>query len=211
MVRRTGRFAARRARTVVVACPKHITARMVPEMQTPDRTAWKRFRYGACLVAAVSVRKTPVLKGAPLGWFQSADGGISQGFLVADYNSDRWRKGDPGRANVLCFWAPLAGRVTRAELLDKPWSHWADRFAVDLEMMLPGAIADATRIDIYAWGHHMVVAVPGFLTDDARRAVSRPLGRITFAHSDRHGMPSFELATRAGSDAAREALAIVRG
>jgi hypothetical protein len=55
-----------------------------------------------------------------------------------------------------------------------------------------------------------VIPSPGFLTGDARRNLTRPLGRITFAHSDRNGMPSFELATRAGSDAAREATALVR-
>ena len=83
--------------------------------------------------------------------------------------------------------------------------------ADDLESMVPGISADLTRLDVYVWGHHMVIPAPGFLTGDARRGLTRPLGRITFAHSDRNGMPSFELATRAGYDAAREALAIVRG
>ena len=56
----------------------------------------------------------------------------------------------------------------------------------------------------------MVIPSPGLLTGDAGRALTRPLGRITFAHSDRNGMPSFELATRAGYDAAREALERLR-
>jgi hypothetical protein len=157
------------------------------------------------------VRRTPVLKGAPLAWFNSADGRLAQGFLVADYNSDRWRQGDAARPNVLCLWAPLAGRATRADLLQEPWSHWADLLADDLESMVPGIGADLTRLDVYAWGHHMVVPYPGFLTGDLRARLTRPLGRITFAHSDRNGMPSFELATRSGHDAAQEALAIARG
>jgi hypothetical protein len=207
---RTGRFAVRRARAAVIACPKHITARMVPEMATPDRAGVRSYRYAALLMGVVSVKRTPVLKGAPIAWFQSADAPLSQGFLVADYNSDRWRTGDPRRPNVLCVWAPLEGKVERADLLEKPWSHWADRVADDLEFMVPGLLGDVTRIDVHLWGHHMVVPTPGFLTGSERRAVTRPLGRITFAHSDRNGMPSFELATRAGFDAAREAVAIVR-
>jgi spermidine dehydrogenase len=206
----TGRFSARRARSVVIACPKHITGRMVPELATAGRDMYLGYRYGALLMGAVSVKKTPRLKGAPLAWFNSGRGRLIQGFLVADYNSDRWRKGDPGRPNVLCLWAPLGGRATRADLLEKPWSHWADLMAADLEAMVPGIHADITRLDIYVWGHHMVIPTPGFLTGDARRALTRPLGRITFAHSDRNGMPSFELATRAGYDAAREALGLVR-
>jgi len=208
---RTGRFSARRARCAVIACPKHITGRMVPELAAAGRDVYLKYQYGALLMGAASVRRTPRLKGAPPAWFNSADGRLIQGFLVADYNSDRWRKGDPDRPNVLCLWAPLGGRATRADLLAEPWSHWADLMADDLESMVPGISADLTRMDVYAWGHHMVIPAPGFLTGDARRSLTRPLGRITFAHSDRNGMPSFELATRAGYDAAREALALVRG
>ncbi len=207
----SGRFSARRARCVVIACPKHITGRMVPEMAAPGRDYYLQYRYGALLMGAASVRKTPRLKGAPLAWFNSADGRLVQGFLVADYNSERWRAGDPSRPNVLCLWAPLGGRATRADLLTEPWSRWADGMADDLEAMVPGLSSDLTRLDVYVWGHHMVIPTPGFLTGDARRALTRPLGRITFAHCDRNGMPSFELATRAGYDAAREAVGIVRG
>jgi hypothetical protein len=207
----TERFSVRRARVVVIACPKHITGRMVPELAAAGRDSYLQYRYGALLMGAASVRKTPRLKGAPIAWFNSGPGRLIQGFLVADYNSDRWRKGDPGRPNVLCLWAPLGGRATRADLLTEPWSHWADLMAEDLEGMVPGIHADLTRMDVYVWGHHMVIPSPGFLTSEARRNLTRPLGRITFAHSDRNGMPSFELATRAGFDAAREAVALVRG
>src|SRR6266571_986961 len=207
---RTGRFSARRARCAVIACPKHITGRMVPELAAAGRDAYLKYRYGALLMGAASVRRTPRLKGAPLAWYNESRGRLAQGFLVADYNSDRWRKGDPSRPNVLCLWAPLGGRASRADLLAEPWSHWADLLADDLESMVPGIHSDLTRLDVYAWGHHMVIPSPGFLTGDARRNLTRPLGRITFAHSDRNGMPSFELATRAGFDAAREAAALVR-
>jgi hypothetical protein len=207
----TGRFSARRARCAVIACPKHITGGMVPELQAAGRSEYLSYRYGALLMGAASVRKTPKLKGAPLAWFNSARGRLIQGFLVADYNSERWRTGDPNRPNVLCLWAPLGGKATRADLLSEPWSHWADLLADDLEAAVPGISSDLTRLDVYAWGHHMVIPTPGFLTGDARRNLTRPLGRITFAHSDRNGMPSFELAALAGYDAAREALALARG
>jgi monoamine oxidase len=209
---KTGRFEMRRARSVVLACQKHITGRIVPEMNTPDREGYKQFQYGALLMGEVHVQHTPVLKGGvPLAWYQGTDGRFIGGFLVNDYNSERWRKGDPRRPNVLSLWTPLAGKATRVDLLEKPWSHWADKMADDLEFMIPGLTADITRLDICVWGHHMVIPYPGFLTGDMRRTLCRPLGRITFAHSDRHGMPSFELAARAGSDAAREAIAIVKG
>lgn len=207
----TERFTVRRARCAVISCPKHITGRMVPELAAAGRNEYLAYRYGALLMGAASVRKTPRLKGAPIAWFNSTRGRLIQGFLVADYNSDRWRRGDPERPNVLCLWAPLAGRATRADLVSEPWSHWADLLADDLEAAVPGISSDLTRLDVYAWGHHMVIPFPGFLTGEARRNLTRPLGRIAFAHSDRNGMPSFELATRAGYDAAREALEMVRG
>lgn len=207
----TERCSVRRARAVVVACPKHITGRMVPELDASGRRSYLQFRYGAVLMGAASVRRTPVLKGAALAWFNFGDARLAEGFLVADYNSERWRQGDPSRPNVLCLPAPLLGQASRADLLTRPWSHWADLLADDLESMVPGIGGDLTRLDVHAWGHHMVVAYPGFLTGDLRSGLTRPLGRITFAHTDRNGMPSFELATRAGHDAARETLSILRG
>jgi Flavin containing amine oxidoreductase len=210
---RSGAFSMRRARCVVIACPKHITGRMVPELLAAGRDGFRQYRYGALLMGTAFVKKTPVLKGAPIAWFNSTSGvrRLTQGFLVADYNSDRWRAGDPSRPNVLSLWAPLGGKVTRLELMNRPWSHWADIMADDLEYMVPGIMGDVTRLDVYVWGHHMAIPYPGFLTGTLRATLTRPLGRITFAHSDRNGMPSFELATRAGHDAAQEALAIVRG
>jgi len=206
----TGRFSMRRARSAVIACPKQITGRMVPGLTGPGREALAQYTYGALLMGAASVSHTPVLKGDPLAWYNSVHGRLIQGFLVGDYNSERWRSGDVRRPNVLCLWAPLGGKVERQDLLDNPWSHWADRMADDLEYMIPGVQADLTRLDIYVWGHHMVIPRPGFLTGDGRARLTRPLGNITFAHSDRHGMPSFELAARAGHDAALEAIAAVR-
>jgi hypothetical protein len=184
---------------------------MVPELAAAGREQYLDFRYAALLMGAASVERTPVLKGAPLAWFNAAPAKLAQGFLVADYNSDRWRRADPRRPNVLCLWAPLAGKATRADLLEAPWSRWADALADDLEFMTPGTLGEITRLDVYVWGHHMVIPYPGFLTGESRRSLCRPLGRITFAHSDRNGMPSFELAARAGHDAAREVLALVRG
>lgn len=208
----TGRFEMRRARCAVLACQKHITGRIVPEMNSPDRQAYLQYRYGSVLMGEAHVRRTPALKGGvPLGWYQRTDGRFIGGFLVNDYNSERWRKADPARPNVLSLWTPLAGKATRQDLLDRPWSHWADRMADDLEFMVPGISRDVTRLDICVWGHYIAIPFPGFLTGEARRALTRPLGRITFAHSDRNGMQSFELAARAGHDAAREAIAIVKG
>ncbi|HKN47036.1 MAG TPA: FAD-dependent oxidoreductase, partial [Candidatus Polarisedimenticolia bacterium] len=66
---KTGRFSMRRARCAVIACPKHITGRMVPEMLAAGRDGFRQYRYGALLMGAASVKKTPVLKGAPLAWF----------------------------------------------------------------------------------------------------------------------------------------------
>src|SRR5437867_12433282 len=83
---RTERFCARRARVAVIACPKHITGRMVPELLAAGRDTYLSYRYGALLMGAASVRRTPRLKGAPLAWYNESRGRLAQGFLVADYN-----------------------------------------------------------------------------------------------------------------------------
>lgn len=207
---RTGRFSMRRARVAVIACPKHITGRMVPEMNTPERMMYRTLKYASLFMGNAFVRHTPVLKGVDLAWSQDTNGTFIDSFMMADYNSPRWHQGDPRRPNVLCLYTALAGKATRQELLATPWSHWANLMADDLELMVPGISEDLTRLDINVWGHHMIIPSPGLLTGTTLKDLCRPLGRITFAHTDRYGMPSYELATRAGHEAARECAQILR-
>ena len=60
-------------------------------------------------------------------------------------------------------------------------------------------------IDLFRWGHAVVLARPGFVFGSARVGALAPLGAVHFAHTDVDGSPSVEGAILQGLRAAREA------
>src|SRR5260221_197765 len=120
----------------------------MPAARAGERARWRRPTSAARAISAGPVRNNPR---ATTAWNNTPMRRLTQGFLIADSNSDRWRKGEPRRTDVLCLWGPLESRGTSQELLERPWSRWAARLADALEFMVPGIMPGVSRLDIYTW------------------------------------------------------------
>lgn len=182
---------------------------MLPELTAEARAEAKAFRYAPYLVANIHVTHTPM----PGMW-----NGLAHGdFFVTDFVVADWpgladpSAASPARPNVLTVYAPLVMPGERIELLTKPAAYYEQRVLADLERLLPGLRATVTGVDLYRWGHAMVVADKGFVFGTARRNAARPLGRLLFAHHDVDGVPAFENAVTSGIRAARQADRTIAG
>ena len=198
-----------RARTAIYAAPRYMATRLLPELTAEARAEAKAFRYAPYLVANVHVSRTPV----PGMW-----NGLAHGdFFVTDFVVADWSGlADPGaaspaRPNVLTVYAPLVAAGSRRELLTKPAEYYAQRVLGDLDRLLPSVRETVTGVDLYRWGHAMVIADKGFIFSAARRNAARPLGRLFFAHHDVDGVPAFENAVTSGIRAAQEADETIAG
>ena len=198
-----------RARTAIYAAPRYMAPHVLPELAADARAEAKTFRYAPYLVANVHVSRTP----APGMW-----NGLAHGdFFITDFVVADWSgladsaAASAARPNVLTVYAPLVVPGQRLELLTRPADYYETRILADLDRLLPGVRATVTGVDLYRWGHAMVVADKGFVFGAARRNATTPLGRIFFAHHDVEGVPAFENAVSSAVRAAREADRTIAG
>ena len=191
-----------RAKTAIYAAPRHMVHYLVPGLAAANRNDYTEFKYSAYLLANVHVSKTPANL-AYDNWVH--DDCFFTDFIVADWAG----LADPAHApldrpNVLTVYCPLIGLNDRADLLTQPFEYYEQKILTDLERVLPGVTATITGVDLFRWGHPIILAEPGFIFGTAREGAQAPLGAISFAAADVDGLPAFENAVAAGYRAADE-------
>jgi spermidine dehydrogenase len=127
---------------------------------------------------------------------------------------------DPDQPTVLTFYVPFnqrglglveQGVAGRATLYGTSYRDYEKQIRQQLSVLLGGAGFDAGRdiagIVINRWGHAYVTAGPGFYTGrdghpPPSEVLRRPLGNLTFAHSELSGTQSMGPAVAEGNRAA---------
>lgn len=186
---------------VVLALPRFVARRVVRGV---DLAPWDP-PYGAWLVANLHLRRRPRSRGFPLAWDNVLLDSPSLGYVVATHQSLR----DHG-PTVWTWYLPLVDadpKAGRRKLLDAPWEDWRDLVVADLARAHVDLPACLERIDVWRWGHGMVQARPGVVSDPARRRAAAHRGRLHFAGTDLSGVALFEEAFDHGVRAADEILA----
>ncbi|MBL8956896.1 MAG: FAD-dependent oxidoreductase [Myxococcaceae bacterium] len=190
------------AKTVVLACPRFIAARLLGEPSLASA-----FRYSPWVVANLSLKSAPKSRGFPLAWDNVLHHSKSLGYVVATHQRPRASQAGP---TVFTWYYPLAGDDPKAErerLLSATRDDWEAVVRADLWPAHAGLDDVAERLDVMRWGHAMVRPYPGFIWGEARRAASQSLhGSLHFAHSDLGGLALFEEANHHGVRAAEAAL-----
>lgn len=190
-----------RAQKAIIAAPRFVASRIVPDWQGGDAG----FSYAPWVVANVSVSRLPAGPGAALAWDNVSATSDSLGYVVATHQVPR---GLPG-ASVLTWYQPLSAMApadARALLLRRSLAEWQAMVRDDLLAMNPDLEGAITRIDVWRWGHAMARPTPGFIWGPQRQAAARLDGPILGANSDLSGIPVFEEAHDRGTAAALAAL-----
>lgn len=189
-----------RARTVILAMPHFVAARVAPRHCSAGG-----FSYAPWVVANITVSRAPAGKGSPLAWDNVSTASEALGYVVATHQST----GTGAGPNVLTWYMPLSRETpkkAREIMLTRSLERWQDIVKADLLAMNPDLDGAIERIDVWRWGHAMVRPAPGFLGDPARFAARSARPPILFAHSDLSGLSLFEEAHYHGVVAAETAL-----
>lgn len=193
-----------RARRVVFAAPQMVARRVVRPYREAPPPHLDAFRYGAWMVANITLSKRPK-GGGMLAWDNVIHDSPGLGYVVATHQTGR----DHG-PTVITYYLPLTDddpKAARRRLYAAGRDEWADVALADLERAHPDIREIATRVDVVRWGHAMPRPSPGFFFGAHRAAARRPFRGIHFAHSDLSGVALFEEAFYHGLRAADEALA----
>ena len=197
-----------RARQVVLACPRHVAAKVIASWRREPPAFVKEFQSSPWVVANLTLSKRPTGRGFPLAWDNVFYESKSIGYVVATHQAPR---ADVHGPTVLTWYCPLSGSDATAErtrLLGTTYSEWEQVIAADMMAAHKDVRALATRLDVMRWGHAMVKPRPGFIWGGARQQALESLqGSLHFAHTDLGGLALFEEANHFGVLAAERAIA----
>lgn len=193
---------------VVCAIPQAMIARLIEQPPEQVTAAARALQSGAWLVVNLSLRRRPRSKGFPECWDNVIYGSRSLGYVVATHQSD-----SADRARTVWTWyLPLTGddpSEDRRKLLALDLDQCIDLVFADLGRAHPDLADCVERVDAFQWGHAMVRPRPGLFAGDLaalRKAAQRPIGRLSFAHTELSGLALFEEAQWHGIRAAEEVL-----
>jgi hypothetical protein len=179
--------------TVIFAAPLML-ARYLLEGAPPVAT-----QYSPWVTANLTLDRLPRERGLDLAWDNVIYDSPSLGYVVATHMTLQSRIDRS-------VWTWYAAVENRKMLLDKPWEYWRDYILQDLSRAHSDIRDCVSRIDVMRFGHAMARPVPGSIFSDTRVRLTKPHGRVLFAHSDVSGFSVFEEAQYRGVLAADRAM-----
>ncbi len=190
------RVEAWQARTVVLALPLFVAARIVQNPPDALREAAATLAWAPWLVTNLQLDAPPLDRpGAPPSWDNVIYGSAGLGYVDAMHQSLSAVRG----ATVLTAYRALA-LAERPELLGGSADAWAQRVISDLSTAHPDLPRRVRRAELVRWGHAMAIPRPGLQRHPALAALRAARGRIRFAHADLAGCSVFEESFTAGCE-----------
>lgn len=192
------------AKVAILAVPKYVAMRMVPDLHPRQREAMASFRYAP--YATIHVRSSrPLLKGDAYDtWHLPATD------LYTDVIDPSSIPGARKGAHVASIYAPMRTSERRVLMTDDVFAERVAQVVDRFTDTVGGGASDAVEeIYAWAWGHGIVIPTPGSHGGPAQRA-RRDHGPIIMAGTDNDVAPAVENAVTNGADAARRAIGRLR-
>jgi hypothetical protein len=190
-------------KSVIMACPKFIAAKVMDQLEKPRTKAIARLRYSSYLVANVLLNvaspsdeydiyligegKLPSQDAR-----ENSDAHRATDVVNAGYASSRQSK------SVLTLYRALPYEGARGEILSgDAYARFEKEFKEQLSReILPalGVTPDAIHeIRLTRWGHPIPVAVPGLFVEGVFSRINKPFqGKVFFANQDNWAAPALE-------------------
>lgn len=201
-----------RAQHVIMACPKYVANRLLPELSFERFSLMRKLPYRAYLVANLFTKSAFKAPSYELYCLRSE---IPDSPTPArppkrsftDICFGTWAQQDQTEHGVLTLYHGIAYDGAR-QFLFHPSSHekYREQYLADIDPVLRTLglkTQDLHGIRLTRWGHALPVARTGFLADGIAARASESLGRIHFANQDNTMNPSFESAFDAALSAIR--------
>lgn len=193
------------ANEVIVATPQFINSRIVNGYTAifPDT----KLDYTPWMVANITVESFyENNKGIGMCWDNVIYGSTSLGYV----NAAHQHLAQHASHKVLTFYYPLCDSPApeqRKLAMNRSHEDWVKLILQELKLVHPGIESMIKNIDVWLWGHGMVLPIPGLQKQRAARLVKHSKTfSLHFAHSDLSGVSIFEEAFHQGLNAARQVI-----
>ncbi len=193
------------AENIIFATPQYVNKKILKYINRPyfDYSA---FGYTPWLIANIIVDEMPNSKGVSLCWDNVAYDTPSVGYVNALHQKTELYQSQ----KVLTYYLPLCDfepDISRIAAYTRTYEQWLDIIMPELNYIHPGIEKAIQQIDLWIWGHGMIIPRPGLIFGEnlanAKKAIDK---KIYFAHTDLSGISIFEEAFHQGIQVAQEIL-----
>lgn len=186
-----------KTKSVIVACGKQYIPYIIKNIPSSQLDFFSKIRYNAFIIANVCTDKV-FYNSAFATYFDKA---FFADMVVADWvASNGGKKLRKNNFHIYTLYCPI-NEKNRGILLAKPAIFWAEKILNSFKKYYPQINKHLLDLKLYRYGHHYVIAYPGFITQ-IRPNIKRSIGNIFFAKDDIQGIPSIESAVWSGIEAA---------
>lgn len=190
------------ARKILLATPQYVNRRILAPSGGSRDDIYSAVNYAPWVVANITFSGLPQGRGVPLSWDNVIYDQPSVGYVYA--NHQQLHHNGNG---VITHYLPITGdpKKTRGEIYGHDYKHWQARILKELNFAHPGIAEHVDHMDIWIWGHGMIMPRPNYIWSAERQLAMQNIdNRIFFAHSDLSGISIFEEAFYQGIRAAKE-------
>lgn len=221
---KNGRLERVRAKSVVVAANGHIAKHIISDLPNEIRAAYDQFYHSPQLIVNVALRNWRFMESIGIsvarwfdgfGWFATLRQPMASGEMSAPH--------DPSKPAVLTLCVPFLnyrGKSIREQTALGRYELYGRNF-YDYEVMIRDQLVrlfadhgfdprrDIAGIILNRWGHAAIAPAPGFNFGahgqrSPREVVAEGYGRISFGHSEVHGVQSWITGFERGAKAMRQ-------
>jgi len=179
------------SKTAIMACPKLLSKLLISDLPEQQKQAMSGYKYSAYLVAQVALKR-PVMNSFEIMTYDM----FSRFILATDWIDENKSQDGNSHLTIYIPYPDVAGRIN---LYTAKPNDIAQRIFKDLQQIFPGIDNDVLGIELYRWGHPMVMPQPKMR--ERLEQVKQPHENIYFAHSDNMGISGLYSAVWAGMDA----------
>lgn len=187
---------------VIVAVPQFVRTKIISK-ELAAEVDFKN-KYMPWMVANITVNKYyEPAHGIPLSWDNVIYGSDGLGYVNAMHQNLY----QPGTQQVFTYYKALCnGTPKQMRELAYSVSHkqWVNEVVIDLQLAQPGIKQHITNIDVWIWGHGMILPEPGLRASLQHAKTTED--KLYLAHTDLSGISIFEEAFHQGLRAANQVL-----
>ncbi|HKC68400.1 MAG TPA: FAD-dependent oxidoreductase [Bacteroidia bacterium] len=176
----------------VIAIPPYITTHILDKTLPYPKEEIKKLKHVPWVTAAVTLSKLPEGRGQEICWDNVGYDTKALGYIYNQHQSLKQRQ----EKQVISVYIPLDEKdiaEERKSAAGRTESEWKDMVLSELEILHNGITNFVEEIEIWIWGHGMILPEKGLIKGNVLKQLAQPINnQIYFAHTDLSGFSIFE-------------------
>ena len=176
----------------IVAIPPFVATHLLDKSLPYPRENAAKLKHIPWVTAAITLSQLPEGRGQEICWDNVGYDTKALGYIYNQHQSLKQRQ----TKQVISLYIPLDEKEIKEErkkASERTENEWKEIVLSELEILHNGITKFVEEIEIWIWGHGMILPEKGLIKGDVLKQFAQPINnQIFFAHTDLSGFSIFE-------------------